>query len=181
MPRRTLPISLFLIRFWPAGEWGYDTLMWQTPILGLTAQAFLFSVALNPSCSVRTARLISMILAQLATSLMSIQLMAKHRHHEMVDSLTLEQIEKDHSLTGLHLPIHHRQIAKTLKRPWLLKLSSYRVWMVGLALFAVAALFIIVVSIARPDILSATATAGAQAATISSQPNSQQQPPTAGK
>ena len=55
-----------------------DTLLWQTPVSALTAQAFLFSSALSPSCS-RVARLVAMVLA-LVTSLLSMQLMAKHRY-----------------------------------------------------------------------------------------------------
>lgn len=131
---------------------GYDTLMWQTPILGLTAQAFLFSSALSPSSS-QTARLIAMSLA-LVTSLLSMQLMSKHRHHEMTDSQTLERIEREHKLSLLHSSSSARDSSLKLPRSWFVNLSSYRVWMAGLALFAIAAASIIVITIVKPELLN---------------------------
>lgn len=130
---------------------GYDTLMWQTPMLGLTAQAFLFSSALSPSSS-RTARLIAMSLA-LITSLISMQLMSKHRHHEMVDSRLLEQFEQDHELHALHCSSRARDSLSNARRSWFVNLSSYRIWMTGLGLFAIAAGLIIAITIAKPDLL----------------------------
>jgi hypothetical protein len=130
---------------------GYDTLMWQTPMLGLTAQAFLFSSALTPSES-RTARLIAMCLA-LATSIISMQLMSKHRHHELADSLLLERFEMEHKLVALHARPDHRDVSLHVRRPWYIRLSSYRVWMAGLSLFAIAAAAIIVITIAYPSLL----------------------------
>lgn len=55
----------------------HDSMMWQVPALGLTAQAFLFTVALDAGSS-RMARLIASALA-LSVALMSIQLMDKQR------------------------------------------------------------------------------------------------------
>jgi hypothetical protein len=130
---------------------GYDTLVWQTPLLSLTAQAFLFSSALNPSSS-QTARLIAMSLA-LITSLISMQLMCKHRHHEMIDSLMLEQFEEEHALHSVHSSSHSRGSSLELPRSWFVNLSSYHVWMSGLAFFAGAAIAIVVITVVKPELL----------------------------
>lgn len=130
---------------------GYDTLMWQTPMLGLTAQAFLFSSALNPSSS-RTARFIALSLA-LITSIISMQLMSKHRHHESADCLMLERLERIYKLEPLHVRPEVRDTVLQLRRPWYIRLSSFRVWMAGLALFAVAAAAIMIITIAAPGLL----------------------------
>ena len=63
-----------------AGQFGsYTTLLWQVPALSLTAQAFLFTIALardvNPGARVLTGIL------SVVTSLMSIYLILSHRIH----------------------------------------------------------------------------------------------------
>ena len=40
----------------------YDTMMWQAPMLSLTAQAFLFTIALGPGSS-RVARVLASLLS----------------------------------------------------------------------------------------------------------------------
>ncbi len=54
-----------------------DAMRWQTPALGMTAQAFLLTLALAPDSS-RLARLLASALS-LILALMVMQLMAKHR------------------------------------------------------------------------------------------------------
>lgn len=102
---------------------GYDTLMWQTPLLGLTAQAFLFSVALSPTSSL-AARLISGALA-LVTSILSMQLMSKHRHHEMIDSRFLQKIEKEFHIQTIHAKPAERAAKVGVKWSYWMRLSSY--------------------------------------------------------
>ncbi len=70
----------------------FDTLMWQIPTIGLTAQAFLLTIALGAGSS-RWARMVAGSLA-LVTALVAIQTMAKHRVNERTDSLILERVEK---------------------------------------------------------------------------------------
>lgn len=130
---------------------GYDTLIWQTPVLGLTAQAFLFTVALSHESS-RTARFIAASLA-LVTSVISIQLMAKHRHHERLDSEALQHFESEHNLPPLHKPPEERAEELGWKRNLLVRWRSYVVWAVGLAVFGAAAVMILVINCAKPELL----------------------------
>ncbi len=115
-------------------------LMWQTPVLSLTAQAFLFTIALGSGAS-SFATLMSAVLA-LAAALASIQLMAKHRCLEVRDSQLLEEYERN-SVNGFEV-IHSKSSGfnKMLCR-W----SSYKIWMFMLGVFALAAIIVIIVEI----------------------------------
>lgn len=119
-----------------------DSLMWQVPVLSLTAQAFLFSIALDSQVA-RAAQLVAAILA-LITSLGSIQLMIKHRHHETLDSKWLEQFEKRNRPLGFKL-VHARRAKPEGRRLWRLVLSikSYHTWLFVLGVFALGAIGII--------------------------------------
>lgn len=140
---------------------GYDQMMWQVPALSLTAEAFLFSIALASSASQAT-RLIAATLA-LFTSLMSIQLMGKHRHHELQDALLLELLERELGMRSVHArkpPMGRSSpsgptsgpTAETAPAPWLwlIGLSSYRVWVLGLGIFGLAAAVVLVLSVVSP-------------------------------
>jgi hypothetical protein len=70
----------------------FDKLAWQAPVLSLTAQAFLFTVALSPGSSL-FARLIASGLAAVA-ALGSIALFGRHASGEHLDSEWLEKYEK---------------------------------------------------------------------------------------
>ncbi|MEO7002121.1 MAG: hypothetical protein ABI068_09870 [Ktedonobacterales bacterium] len=132
---------------------GYDTLIWQVPALGLTAQAFLFTTALTSPIN-NPARLIAAALA-LVIALISMQLMSKHRYHEEIDARLLEKLEKNLKLADvLGCPPHAKPTiraatlgARTIKSNFIIRRSSYRLWMCGLGLFAFAALGIIVTSL----------------------------------
>jgi hypothetical protein len=120
----------------------YDTMLWQAPVLSLTAQAFLFTIALGAGNS-RLSRLLAGALA-LVTALGSMQLMAKQRFHEQVDSRLLALHEERTGLaqligTPMHGQMDQRVTAAGLVRPWYAKPSSYRLWMAILAAFAVVA------------------------------------------
>jgi len=69
----------------------YDQLLWQTPVLSLTAQAFLLTIALGPDSSCN-ARLMSSSLS-LLTALASIMLMIKHRYYEVIASNMLKRMK----------------------------------------------------------------------------------------
>jgi hypothetical protein len=136
---------------------GYDTMMWQTPSLGMTAQAFLFTLALASGSS-PWARLIAALLS-LVLSLLVTQLMAKHRRHELLDSLLLERIEQSLGVDAVaDVALHtgptgsrdddQQRVGARLSRStpgprrfW--EMSSYELWMIGQGLFGIAALVII--------------------------------------
>lgn len=75
-----------------------DSMMWQVPVLSLTAQAFLLTIALGSETS-QFARSVSAGLA-CVTAVMSLQLMSKHRHHERLDSEMLERLEDTSAQTA---------------------------------------------------------------------------------
>jgi hypothetical protein len=118
-----------------------DSLLWQTPVLSLTAQAFLLTIALGEGS--RGSQLCAALLA-LTTALASIQLMARHRHNEVLDSKWLEEFETSHSTRGF-VGIHARRVQPTAGGPWgwFIRLRSYHVWQATLFAFAIAALAVI--------------------------------------
>jgi len=134
---------------------GYDTSMWQVPVLSFTAQAFLFTIALSAS-NYNLARLLAALLA-LIIALISMQLMSKHRYHERIDVKLLESLEKDMKLDKLgYFPHGHPKDRASFVRmtpQWFQRLSSYQVWMLGLALFAIASASIIIITFTYPALL----------------------------
>lgn len=123
----------------------YDSMMWQTPVIGLTGQAFLFTIALGAGTT-SAARLISAFLA-LTSAISSLQLMAKHRASEVADSKELERQEISMRLA----PIHARRDAAVTSdnkfKAWTIRRSSYTVWMFCLGSFGIAAAFVIAITI----------------------------------
>lgn len=110
---------------------GYDSMMWQTPVLSLTAQAFLLTIALGEGG--KWARCMSGFLALLA-ALSSLQLMVKHRAYEEADSRWLKAYE-DRWFNCK--PVHGS--GRAFFQPnWVARLSSYRVWRWTLAVFGLA-------------------------------------------
>ena len=69
----------------------WDNLVWQVPALCLTAQAFLFTIAIGGTTS-RLARIIASVLALLITVLCT-TLMARHRQSEIHDANWLARFE----------------------------------------------------------------------------------------
>lgn len=117
----------------------HNSLLWQTPVLSLTAQAFLFTIALSGQVS-STARSIAASLA-LLVALGSIQLLIKHRWHERDLAVQLEKIEDERGL----IPINKRRKPDVTMNPetWLARLPSYCVWLCLLAVFGIAALLVL--------------------------------------
>ncbi len=114
----------------------YDNLVWQTPVVSLTAQAFLLTIALGAETA-NPARFVAALLSLLA-ALASLQLMAKHRHMEVLDSRILEEHEKNSRKLGYSV-ISGRVRTINDHISWLARRSSYRVWMALLVAFAFAA------------------------------------------
>ncbi len=112
--------------------------MWQVPVLSLTAQAFLFTITLD-SQATRGAQILAAVLA-LVASLTSIQLMAKHRHHEVSDAKWLESFEKSRTEGGFQV-IHAKRKKPVRRGPWrfFVRQSSYVVWLFTLWIFALGA------------------------------------------
>ena len=128
---------------------GYDTLMWQVPAISFTAQAFLFSIALGPSNYL--ARFMAAFLA-FVIACISMQLMSKHRHHEEIDSRLLEQFEKKQHIDMLfdcspHTSSMRRAEVVGKGSNWIIRQSSYRLWMFGLTLFAITSITVIVIDL----------------------------------
>ena len=139
---------------------GQDSMMWQVPALSLTAQAFLFTIALGSSAL--ASRFIAAFLA-LVIALISMQLMAKHRHLEVIDSKLLEEFEKkmlEHGKfypypfsIGPHARSKSRGEAVGIRANRFVRAPSYKIWMFGLGLFAIAAIGVIVIAFINPGLL----------------------------
>jgi hypothetical protein len=130
-------------------------MIWQTPALGLTAQAFLLTIALSADAS-RTARLITAILS-LVTALVAMQTMTKHRYNETTDARLLECIERELGFTvgnqPPHMPPRIRGAAVNNATGPINKLRSFDLWMISLSAFALSGLIVIIVTIVQPSAL----------------------------
>jgi hypothetical protein len=129
-----------------------DTLIWQTPALSLTAQAFLLTIVFRPDSSA-FARCLAACLS-LLTALASLQLIIKHRYFEKQDSLSLETFEEAHQNEGYRI-IHQR---RSCSSKWYLRLKSYNVWVFTLWVFVAIALSSGVIAIVRPSFFFAPVT-----------------------
>ncbi len=127
----------------------YDSMMWQTPVLSLTAQAFLLTIALGPESS-QAARLISAGLAALA-AFASVQLMVKHRYYERADSEWLKKYEEPWEAWRR---VHGRTRPFAPRKTFLASWSSFCVWVTILSIFVLAALAVVVFSIWLPELLA---------------------------
>jgi hypothetical protein len=142
----------------------FDAMMWQTPALGMTAQAFLLTLALSPGTRPGARLMVAGL--SFTLSIMVLQLMAKHRKNELLDSFFLESLETRLGMSSRGLaalpdagndarPREHLDgVRYKLKRTtpgarafW--DFSSYELWMLGLALFAIASLVIIALVVTR--------------------------------
>jgi hypothetical protein len=111
----------------------FNNLLWQTPVLSLTAQAFLFTIIL--SCdSGDLERLIAAFLSFI-TALASIQLLFKHRFMEEQHAKILHDYEKSFGLYGIN--------QKMTPNNWVVKISSFQLWFFVLFFFMVAASLVI--------------------------------------
>jgi hypothetical protein len=137
----------------------HDELLWQTPVLALTAQSFLMTTSLSPEVddwAGATAAFLGAVLI-----LMSMHLLGRHRFLELVEKHKLRQLEElmqieplsTHSWGWNYEPapklgkaFGHKQYGLQSPRYYrVFSVPSYRIWQVGLCLFAIAnaAIFIV--------------------------------------
>jgi hypothetical protein len=127
----------------------HENLLWQVPTISLTAQAFLFSIAMGAGADA-VARIASSLLA-LIVSLISIMLMASHRLAERKDAQWLERFEQEEMHAGVWgangtvFEAQHPGTDLGAGRVGNLipMRQMFTVWVVGLACFAVTAIFMI--------------------------------------
>jgi hypothetical protein len=126
-------------------------------VLSLTAQAFLLTIALGAGVS-EFSRIIACLLS-IAVSLMTVQLLTRHRQAEITDAHLLRDMESGlPTMYQVHGPIWQARRNATpayagIFEP-LRRLPGYYLWAVGLSGFGVASFLILVVSIAIPDVFS---------------------------
>jgi hypothetical protein len=130
----------------------YDTLLWHIPILGLTAQAFLFTVALSPDRSA-SARSITSFLA-LMTALISLQMLFKLRYFEMKDSKACKKLEIELGIDRYfgfppHSPTLERLGDGEHRPGWLVRPSSFKFLVTLVVIFAGASALIIFMNTIR--------------------------------
>jgi hypothetical protein len=123
-------------------------LLWQTPSLALTAQAFLLTISLGGD-TIRPIRIVVSVLG-LVVGIMSMQLMAKHHYFYELDQAELRRIESRLVLP----PIAHRsrQMVDHRAEVWALpfvRITSYVVWQSGIFLIALTNLVVLVLVLSR--------------------------------
>lgn len=143
----------------------WDSLVWQAPALSLTAQAFLLTITLSPDYGVWPRRLAALL--ALAVTVMTMNLLARHRVSELTDAEFLEGFEKRHAqwlgaamdrgrhdgeLTG---PIHGdnfrirrddtiAQHKDGVAMYWVARPPSGRLWFWGLCLFGLTSVLVLI-------------------------------------
>lgn len=157
--------NLFTYEMLMQREMEQDAMLWETPTLALTAQAFLLTIALNNE-SAPAAVYVSAGLGVLVAFL-SMQLMAKHRFLSEMDRAEMHRLEEALGIPHMSrrnyffqdgkyvipptLQIRSRMAPK--KQGLLERASSYKVWIRGLALFAAVNLAILATELFWPFIL----------------------------
>jgi colanic acid biosynthesis protein WcaH len=141
-----------------------NALLWQSPVLSLTAQAFLFTIALNTGLAA-IPRTVAAGLA-IVVALASMQLLLKHRALENADAKWLEGFEAGQRWRGLErisrklgrTELHSRAKKGPGSVSWvsaalshLKSWSAANIWTVVLFLFFAAALYVLI------SVLSCTA------------------------
>jgi len=144
---------------------GFDNMAWQVPIISLTAQAFLFTIALGPD-SRPYARLISASLAFLV-SLLSMLLLARHRQADIVDAHWLADLEERRSRATTRMKVHgsvwrERRDATEIHRGvnWITRHRAFVVWEFGLLLFGLAGIAVVIATLVAPGLLEAPPSRG---------------------
>lgn len=146
----TLARQLFAYEMLAVRRNQQDSMLWQTPALALTAQAFLLTIALGGNAISVIARALAAGLG-LVVACMSMQLMAKHRHLTELDNAWLAAMEQEIGIA----PIAARSIGADVgpRRSLARRARSYIVWEAGLALFALTNMAILLITIIHPRLL----------------------------
>lgn len=159
-PRRTLfsrawsdeEVDAFAYEVLSFRELEQDAKLWQTPSLAMTAQAFLLTIAFNPDVAL-IGRLFTAGLATIV-SLSSMHLMWKHRFLAQLDRTKMADLERRIGLPG----IVGRRWGLSGPKPRFG--SSYVVWQLALAAFALAGIVGVTVAVVNagwiplPDVIS---------------------------
>lgn len=133
-----------------------ETLLWQTPALALTAQAFLLTIALNTSSSALMVVSVSFLGALVAA--MSWQLMSKHQFLAQLDRAYLHYLEDSLGIPHIsnrgyfphrpHSVPDHLEGRGAPNRPSLMaRLPSFRVWRWGMIVFLLFNLVLVALNI----------------------------------
>jgi hypothetical protein len=124
-----------------------DTSMWQAPALGLTAQAFLLTIALDGSVT-DVGRIIATLLA-LMTALASSYLIYRKRFQARVSEQEFDKLAKL-LYPGQEFGASFEDRAKAINAPipLLLRRPATDVWILALYVFAAADLYILVLTAA---------------------------------
>ena len=128
-----------------------NALLWQSPGLSLTAQAFLFVIALGTGAA--SSRAIAAALA-LIVALASAQLLMKHRAFETADAEWLSQFEQRHRYQAFwNINAKRRLVPKSAKHWWgkacrragflIVVQPASIIWFVLLLLFGAAAALVL--------------------------------------
>ncbi|MFC5788932.1 hypothetical protein ACFPPE_03600 [Agromyces tardus] len=135
----------------------WDNLLWQVPVLSLTAQAFLFTIALGGDTAT-LARLVACSLSLLVT-ILTVGLMGRHRQAELTDAHLLRDLEADfpEALRIHGEPWRKRRNETRIDAGLLDRVipmwPMYKAWTYGLLFFGAAAIGVAVVAVAWPDLL----------------------------
>lgn len=128
----------------------HDMLMWQVPVLSLTAQAFLFTIILGGDSS-RTARVLASALAAIS-SILSMQLMAKHHWYRQLEWKWLGDFEEKHKMEHAHAHGNDRASKRSLPQGIIYQ-SSYKLWQVGLSIFGLVSTICLILAVVKPHLL----------------------------
>lgn len=147
-------------------EMEQEAMLWETPTLALTAQAFLLTIALNKDAT-PAAVYISAGLG-LVVAILSMQLMAKHRFLNEMDKTQMHRLEDNLGIPHVSrrnyffvngkyvvpddLKVTGRGAPKAPGR--LERLRSYRVWFYGVGLFAAVNVGILAAQVWWPGLLN---------------------------
>lgn len=140
----------------------WDSLLWQTPTLAMTGEAFFFTIALASSTST-LARAFSSGLAFLV-AIATVHSLAAHRISELTDASWLHEYEMSHGGVEIHgLAWRRRRLAMVrdqLRAPSFTDrlvahayvLRSITVWFWTMTIIGVASLSIFILDFAAPHV-----------------------------
>jgi hypothetical protein len=156
--------DLFTYEMLTARFLAHDEMLWQTPALALTAEAFLMTIALSPDV-IDLAAAIAAFLGVILM-LMSMHLLGRHRFLELIEKSKLIELEEKLGIEPLSTHSWAWNYAAPPKLGWaygrecyalrqpryhrVFSVPSYTIWQVGLGLFAVTNVAIIFIRLVFP-------------------------------
>lgn len=134
----------------------FDNLVWQVPVLSITAQAFLFTISLGPDTR-PLGRVITCLLSLVVTFL-TLQIFTRHRQAEITDAHWLEDYEQRHGISPGGHGLYWRNLREGTSAgagvfSGFARLRGFVTWAVGLSLFGLASVVILVVTLVEPALL----------------------------